>query len=120
MIRLPPRSTLFPYTTLFRSHGVLVERNQQIDPVTHVGDRFGAGADRQQRVPAPNNGLIGVVGIQAEAPPAKDLRENITRRGHPLAPSTSNDDRKGLFHGHLYGWKSICELAATVLYKLRA
>src|SRR5437764_8064929 len=22
MIRLPPRSTLFPYTTLFRSHGV--------------------------------------------------------------------------------------------------
>src|SRR5436309_9781109 len=22
MIRLPPRSTLFPYTTLFRSHGI--------------------------------------------------------------------------------------------------
>src|SRR2546427_9593126 len=27
MIRRPPRSTLFPYTTLFRSgHGILVER----------------------------------------------------------------------------------------------
>src|SRR2546422_3157198 len=25
MIRRPPRSTLFPYTTLFRSHGDLVE-----------------------------------------------------------------------------------------------
>src|SRR5258708_23293785 len=25
MIRRPPRSTLFPYTTLFRSHTVLVE-----------------------------------------------------------------------------------------------
>src|SRR2546427_8619561 len=24
MIRRPPRSTLFPYTTLFRSHGVLL------------------------------------------------------------------------------------------------
>src|SRR2546425_8466720 len=24
MIRRPPRSTLFPYTTLFRSHGVLI------------------------------------------------------------------------------------------------
>src|SRR5689334_23783916 len=24
MIRRPPRSTLFPYTTLFRSHGLLV------------------------------------------------------------------------------------------------
>src|SRR3712207_8151642 len=26
MIRRPPRSTLFPYTTLFRSAGVLVDR----------------------------------------------------------------------------------------------
>src|SRR3989441_3428700 len=26
MIRRPPRSTLFPYTTLFRSHGALVDR----------------------------------------------------------------------------------------------
>src|SRR3712207_8649428 len=25
MIRRPPRSTLFPYTTLFRSHGALAE-----------------------------------------------------------------------------------------------
>src|SRR5438445_6865903 len=74
MIRLPPRSTLFPYTTLFRSHGVLVERNQQIDPVTHVGDRFGAGADRQQRVPAPNNGLIGVVGIQRSEEHTSELQ----------------------------------------------
>src|SRR3712207_8739573 len=27
MIRRPPRSTLFPYTTLFRSHDVLQARN---------------------------------------------------------------------------------------------
>src|SRR5688572_32080567 len=26
MIRRPPRSTLFPYTTLFRSHGHVLER----------------------------------------------------------------------------------------------
>src|SRR2546422_2597723 len=26
MIRRPPRSTLFPYTTLFRSHGVAAQR----------------------------------------------------------------------------------------------
>src|SRR3712207_7566363 len=32
MIRRPPRSTLFPYTTLFRSHGVL--------------ERLGAGLHR--------------------------------------------------------------------------
>src|SRR5947207_15757498 len=27
MIRQPPRSTLFPYTTLFRSHRTIAERN---------------------------------------------------------------------------------------------
>ena len=27
MIRRPPRSTLFPYTTLFRSTGTIVETN---------------------------------------------------------------------------------------------
>src|SRR5256885_11677235 len=38
MIRRPPRSTLFPYTTLFRSHadrGVAAEREP------HRGDRVG-------------------------------------------------------------------------------
>src|SRR2546426_12348158 len=36
MIRRPPRSTLFPYTTLFRSRAMvaLVERGDVIDPVT--------------------------------------------------------------------------------------
>src|SRR2546426_4305295 len=29
MIRRPPRSTLFPYTTLFRSHGALVQRGNR-------------------------------------------------------------------------------------------
>src|SRR2546427_6497700 len=36
MIRRPPRSTLFPYTTLFRSHGV--------QHVFHAGDRLPAAA----------------------------------------------------------------------------
>src|SRR5438270_5301674 len=29
MLRRPPRSTLFPYTTLFRSHGVAHERGRR-------------------------------------------------------------------------------------------
>src|SRR2546427_6410974 len=40
MIRRPPRSTLFPYTTLFRSPGVEVLL-QFLGPAQHVG-----GADR--------------------------------------------------------------------------
>src|SRR6266705_5802037 len=32
MIRRPPRSTLFPYTTLFRSRGVWLELRQPVRP----------------------------------------------------------------------------------------
>src|SRR3712207_9015801 len=43
MIRRPPRSTLFPYTTLFRSqvdcHTPKVEAS--LKPITHVGSGFG-------------------------------------------------------------------------------
>src|SRR3712207_8850996 len=42
MIRRPPRSTLFPYTTLFRSLAVLVER---VGP-EHVGDQVRRGDRR--------------------------------------------------------------------------
>src|SRR3712207_7309729 len=70
MIRLPPRSTLFPYTTLFRSRGVgagvvrdlghprrggeaaagavgadQVRGDQH--PVRHPGDRWGGDGDRK-------------------------------------------------------------------------
>src|SRR5258707_7308230 len=41
MIRRPPRSTLFPYTTLFRSHGNLIEKAGLIQPLLrgfHEGD----------------------------------------------------------------------------------
>src|SRR2546430_15325171 len=38
MIRRPPRSTLFPYTTLFRSHPVVVRHAQHFAHVPAVGD----------------------------------------------------------------------------------
>src|SRR3712207_7871539 len=36
MIRRPPRSTLFPYTTLFRSRGAIL-RTQKLHPPDHLG-----------------------------------------------------------------------------------
>src|SRR3712207_9008787 len=33
MIRRPPRSTLFPYTTLFRSHKIVVEGHTDSRPI---------------------------------------------------------------------------------------
>src|SRR2546422_8530893 len=41
MIRRPPRSTLFPYTTLFRSHSLS-------NPVVHVAPPYAAASKRQQ------------------------------------------------------------------------
>src|SRR3712207_8223173 len=49
MIRRPPRSPLFPYTTLFRSHEIVVPRAgdlqwielQEPEPIDHLEDRRG-------------------------------------------------------------------------------
>src|SRR2546430_16571756 len=57
MIRRPPRSTLFPYTTLFRSQGARADRRDHAalagaqgvvadrGAVREVGGRAGAGGD---------------------------------------------------------------------------
>src|SRR5437870_8230840 len=42
MIRPPPRSTLFPYTTLFRSDG----RQDEIEVLVEIPEREGVNADR--------------------------------------------------------------------------
>src|SRR2546430_10153725 len=60
MIRRPPRSTLFPYTTLFRSDRILLggqperviaERVQDIVPGHPQEARVGVGRDVAQRMP---------------------------------------------------------------------
>src|SRR3712207_7842092 len=69
MIRRPPRSTLFPYTTLFRS---------------------AAGGDRGQRRPRPDV-LLGGVGGARDVPAG--ARPQRTRAGEPAVPE-HHQDRK--------------------------
>src|SRR5256885_2630393 len=45
MIRRPPRSTLFPYTTLFRSGAVAEEARGDLTAAAHLGRERGAGGD---------------------------------------------------------------------------
>src|SRR2546430_11399800 len=53
MIRRPPRSTLFPYTTLFRSYsGVLPEMRDASRPILDLGS-----TDAQLRLP-PNHSRL--------------------------------------------------------------
>src|SRR3712207_8768772 len=64
MIRRPPRSTLFPYTTLFRSRHAALDRALDVDVV-------GAGrvvADDLQVVGDVEELGVDVVGQQAEQP----------------------------------------------------
>src|SRR2546430_10765776 len=64
MIRRPPRSTLFPYTTLFRS---LAEQR----PVGHVGDR--------QRPEVAVRGTGERVGASRQPGPAQHLPRRVLR-----------------------------------------
>ena len=79
-------------------HGVLVERNEQVDAVTHVGDAFRARTNGQKSMAAANDGLIGVVGIQVKAAAAEDFCEDVARGGNSLAGRASDTDSEGLLH----------------------
>src|SRR2546430_3713276 len=74
MIRRPPRSTLFPYTTLFRSRR-LAERIEKIRLAAHLK-------------------IVGLVGAKSMLTAQRflDVRHGV----HPesVAPSTSTSDRK--------------------------
>src|SRR5688572_33017235 len=70
MIRRPPRSTLFPYTTLFRSEGDAIENDhgrQQDEEIFRIHDR----------------------GIQAEMRFAQRLRADQENQTHEEKPSHS-------------------------------
>src|SRR3712207_7051129 len=66
MIRRPPRSTLFPYTTLFRSLGVVVRRRL----VEEVRPQQVGGAGRLRPVPQHRDALddlgvvVGLLGLE--------------------------------------------------------
>src|SRR5688572_31670659 len=49
MIRRPPRSTLFPYTTLFRSHEDAHRDLDQAARVEAVGERPGPDREEEER-----------------------------------------------------------------------
>src|SRR3712207_7958386 len=62
MIRRPPRSTLFPYTTLFRS-----DQADQLLGDVEVGDRPGAqGSDRDDVTRSASDHLPGLVPHRSE------------------------------------------------------
>src|SRR2546427_6387830 len=67
MIRRPPRSTLFPYTTLFRSRGERADRGER----RSRGERNRDGESRQ-----PLEAVNGVAAVAADGRDRKSTRLN--------------------------------------------
>src|SRR2546426_4547409 len=80
MIRRPPRSTLFPYTTLFRSVERGVTRNARLNPRSASGQviptTLNASALRD-----PERKVIGAIGV------LRDMRELEDRKSTRLNSS---------------------------------
>src|SRR3712207_8759691 len=76
MIRRPPRSTLFPYTTLFRSVAVLgyvLGTVSLFDQVNHPGQGLNAGVGVDGRP-----GYVLVVQVAAELPEQRRSEEHTS------------------------------------------
>src|SRR3712207_6919144 len=81
MIRRPPRSTLFPYTTLFRSADVVARerdllhgREVEVDRLEQVPE--GAGVLRRDRVQQPDRAEGGVLVARLAGQDRKSTRLN--------------------------------------------
>src|SRR3712207_8714450 len=66
MIRRPPRSTLFPYTTLFRSEKTVRNHTSNIYRKLHIFDRT------QAVIYAVREGVIDVEDLQYRPPPRSE------------------------------------------------
>src|SRR3712207_8194028 len=78
MIRRPPRSTLFPYTTLFRSRG---PRHGRADAVARHGRARGAGA--VHRAAGGDGGVrLGAPGARLGAAGREDRKSTRLNSSH--------------------------------------
>ncbi len=82
-------------------HRVLIQRDQQIDPLIRIRYPVHARSYRQKRMPTANDRLIRVIRIQMQPATAEYLRKNITRRRHTLPRRAPDPDTERLPHGHL-------------------
>src|SRR3712207_8496332 len=88
MIRRPPRSTLFPYTTLFRSAvGAAGHRDPRRAGDAGGDEAVGRGQDVGERGVAPGE-VVGVHELAAEARRAADVRRD--RKSTRLNSSHAN------------------------------
>src|SRR5256885_10227954 len=88
MIRRPPRSTLFPYTTLFRSPGMLATTTNYIEHPQLVAERIERFADivgRERVMAGADCGFGTFARLGPVGPGIPDLKLTALVEGAPLA-----------------------------------
>src|SRR3989441_12116302 len=102
MIRRPPRSTLFPYTTLFRSHGEEQSDARDADPA-HAADPPAASGTRPWPAPAASRACSSGSAISA-----------IARIGKTLANPTYKRTKKARSEEHTSELQSLAYLVCRL------
>src|SRR2546430_16889991 len=99
MIRRPPRSTLFPYTTLFRSHAqlrrLLGQEDRLPDPADPPDAEHARGADHRGH-PAPQQAEghpIHEGGLDRGGPDREDPRHRLQQPAPPPPEPTKAEVR---------------------------
>src|SRR3712207_3499690 len=112
MIRRPPRSTLFPYTTLFRSHTVnragrvLLRSADPCDPPDIRFRYFDEGDDRGQE------DLDAVVtGIQVARSVMRRLGDDVARELVPGDAVRTRDELRSFVRDQAWGHHASCTAA---------
>src|SRR5256885_13723082 len=95
MIRRPPRSTLFPYTTLFRS--VEAVRPAQVLAVLVVDEVAGIGDRRLHRRPVPGE-LPLVLGARAPVEPQHEVAPRVVHDASDVVGADRKSTRLNSSH----------------------
>src|SRR5689334_23778547 len=81
MMRAPPRISLFPYTTLFRSDQLILERQLWLDTDGRgwtFQDRLGGQLRRSWRLEMPAPATLGRAAVQAQDQPLTRSEEHTS------------------------------------------
>src|SRR2546425_1406598 len=91
MIRRPPRSTLFPYTTLFRSRGDREDEGDRARDLAEHRGRAHRAEDRLASRAAERRADVGALaGLQEHDPNDREARDDMNDdqgKVHPVTPS---------------------------------
>src|SRR2546430_17735983 len=93
MIRRPPRSTLFPYTTLFRSQTRELQRNLIRSHASGVGDPLSVDVVRAMMLLRANVLVRGTSGVRPALPEL--IVEMLNAQVHPRVPSQGSVGASG-------------------------